>query len=293
MNEKEIEKLAEGLVEASNQNSPPVDLFEVARGEWPPIEIHGHPFSGDFDGTIRYVESHYVILFNKKYGNEHDPRVRFTIAHELGHYYIDKQRDALKRGKTHKSFIQFETTSHEEQDANAFASALLMPKYMFKNIVNKCQPGWESIEKIAQLGKVSLTATARRFIDLTDHACVLIVSANRRILWFHKSKEFFPYIQGKPLIVPPDSWAGAIFEEGKVPPGFQTINADCWLTGRGVRAGVEILEWSLPINSYGQVLTILWDEKGIAGWQETGYEDPADEDVDWDPPTFHKSKRKR
>ncbi|MBU4480657.1 hypothetical protein KKG48_04430 [Patescibacteria group bacterium] len=49
---------------------------------------------------------------------------------------------------------------------------------------------------------------------------------------------------------------------------------------------------SLFTNFYGQVLTLLYDEEGISGWEE---EEEADEDeeIEWEPPTFHKSKRKK
>ena len=46
------------------------------------------------------------------------------------------------------------------------------------------------------------------------------------------------------------------------------------------------------MNSYGQVLTLLFDDEGIAGWDEDEYED-ENEDAEWEPPTFHKSKRKK
>jgi len=59
-----------------------------------------------------------------------------------------------------------------------------------------------------------------------------------------------------------------------------------------VKPYTEILEWSLPVNSYGQILTLLYDEEGIAGWDE---DDDVDEgaEVEWEPPAFHKGKRKR
>lgn len=102
--------------------------------------------------------------------------------------------------------------------------------------------------------------------------------------------EFRAYIQYGPLSS--DTVAYAAFQGIMPPDRFEDVKADNWLTGRGVDPRTEILEWTLPLNSYGQVLTLLYDEEGIAGWEEEDYEDEDDEVV-WEPPTFHKSKRKK
>lgn len=73
---------------------------------------------------------------------------------------------------------------------------------------------------------------------------------------------------------------------------FEDVKADNWVSGRGVKPYTEILEWSLPLNSYGQILTLLYDEEGISCWEEDDDMD-EDEETEWEPPTFHKSRRKR
>jgi hypothetical protein len=37
---------------------------------------------------------------------------------------------------------------------------------------------------------------------------------------------------------------------------------------------------------------LLFDEEGIEGWDEDEYGDDYD-DVEWEPPTFHKSRKKK
>ena len=83
-----------------------------------------------------------------------------------------------------------------------------------------------------------------------------------------------------------------IFQGNTPPECFEDVKADNWVSCRGVKPYTEILEWSLPLNSYGQILTLLYDEEGIAGWDE---DDDVDEgvEIEWEPPTFHKGKRKR
>jgi hypothetical protein len=93
-------------------------------------------------------------------------------------------------------------------------------------------------------------------------------------------------------LLSPGTVAYAIFQGNTAPECFEGVKADNWVTGRGVKPYTEILEWSLPLNSYGHVLTLLYDEEGIAGWDE---DDDVDEgaEIEWEPPTFHKGKRKR
>lgn len=58
---------------------------------------------------------------------EHPVRQRFTIAHEIGHYYLNhKNTGVLMRDE--KSSLG---TRKEEIEANAFAAELLMPEQLF------------------------------------------------------------------------------------------------------------------------------------------------------------------
>ena len=54
----------------------------------------------------------------------------------------------------------------------------------------------------------------------------------------------------------------------------------------------ELLEWTLPLNSYGEVLTLLWDDRDLLQENE---DEVADIFYDknkiggvWDPSTFYK-----
>lgn len=219
-------------------------------------------------------------------------RKNFTIAHELGHWCMD----SLEQNTFYCSRDDIEsfkpTTRPIELRANEFAAEFLMPQFIFKPLVDARSPGWDQIRDLAALSQTTLTATAIRFIDLTDEACCLIVSQAGRIAWFRKSKYFHPYIQMDNRILALETVAHAIFQGETPPEGFEEVNADNWVTGRGVKSHTGILEWSLPLNSYGQVLTLLYDEEGIAEWED---DEEAEEDdgLGWEPPTFHKSKRKR
>jgi hypothetical protein len=217
-------------------------------------------------------------------------RKNFTCAHEIGHYALDSLNQNVFRCTRETIESYNPNVETVEIRANRFAAELLMPAVIFRPLVEQRDASWEEIKELSSTSQTTLTSTAVRFIDLTDEACCLVVSQARRITWFRPAKEFHPYIQFGPLA---QNTAAYDAFEGITPPDyFAEVKADNWLSGKGIDASADILEWSLPMNSYGQVLTLLYDEKGLAGWQDEDHED-EDEDVEWEPPTFHKSRRKK
>src|SRR5271166_3114061 len=73
----------------------PIDPLEVVRREHRMLVAGGGDFSNRFDGKLKYNKEKrkFVLLFNTKYdvtmpAGRHHPRTRFSICHELGHYFI-------------------------------------------------------------------------------------------------------------------------------------------------------------------------------------------------------------
>ena len=65
------------------------------------------------------------IFYNGKANPE---RQRFTIAHELGHYFLDGHIDhVLPNDGVHASHAGFSSSDPYEQEADNFAAGLLMP----------------------------------------------------------------------------------------------------------------------------------------------------------------------
>lgn len=217
-------------------------------------------------------------------------RKNFTCAHELGHYCMDVGSVQAFQC-TRENVEGFVQTSAIELRANLFAAELLMPRSMIKPLVINREPGWDTVRELDQICDTSLTAMARRFINLTEHACALILSEKGYLRYYHKNEQFGAGIVMDSRKVSFNTVAHNAFVGENTPDDFQRVKADEWLSGPGVNPHTEILEWTLPINSYGQVLTILWDDEGIKGYDPSD-EDEDDDDVEWDPPTFHKSRRK-
>jgi Zn-dependent peptidase ImmA (M78 family) len=123
---RNAERQAIKLLNTAGIFEPPVNPVEVARDIG--VRVSFVSFSGESEG----VSGLYDPAKNTIYVNDEDAGVRqtFTVAHELGHKILHDEwarseaykvlwRDPRKQGK-----------DRFEQEANAFAANLLMPKQM-------------------------------------------------------------------------------------------------------------------------------------------------------------------
>jgi Zn-dependent peptidase ImmA (M78 family) len=99
---------------------------------------------------------------------------RFSIAHELGHYFLEGHPDAVfKSGDIHESRAGFGSADQIELEADHFAAGLLMPSHLFAAAAGRYSDGLEAIKGLAADSKTSLTASAIRYAELTDAAIAL------------------------------------------------------------------------------------------------------------------------
>ncbi len=110
-------------------------------------------------------------------------RQRFTIAHELGHffYHRDGLEKKIKRGgrtqgeENLEILINREGFSETEREANIFAANLLMPKLHIRELFYKLKDADvkndEIIEKLAETYDVSYAAIRERlnYLDLISN----------------------------------------------------------------------------------------------------------------------------
>lgn len=121
MNQRRIEVWAEKILSHITDNEllvpVPVEHLAQALG----IRIKKAP-SNDFSGLLLRKDGRAWIGVNDK---ESLVRQRFTIAHELGHFFLHKTEDAFVDYRDNKRGL---TRNPKEVEANAFAAALLIPR---------------------------------------------------------------------------------------------------------------------------------------------------------------------
>ena len=89
---------------------------------------------------------------------------RFSVAHELGHYRLPGHIEAVlgDQGR-HFSKAGFRSTGRYEQEADQFASTLLMPAKLFAAAAGRAGDGLQAIKTLQATCETSLEVTAIRY----------------------------------------------------------------------------------------------------------------------------------
>ncbi len=179
----------EEIAKLNRFSAGPVDPFRVIASEGGQIHAEGDDFRDCFDGRLSYHDGRFLLIYNIRYNawshsGTHHPKVRFTVAHELGHYYLDPHREFLvNRRKPIESFTEFESNKQVEREADAFAAGLLMPEYLVAPRINRqTQASTASIKQVAKEFDVSLTSMMVRWTQLSDFPCATLCIRNEHIL---------------------------------------------------------------------------------------------------------------
>lgn len=129
----------------------------------------------------------------------HPNRRRFTVGHELGHYLLPLHIPTGDGFRCSSADMRLQEGAGrgfpaKEIEANIFAAELLMPPAAFKGQLRSRRDVTLELllETSAHFG-VSLTACARRALQLADDTCAVIVSCNRVVESVYRAKEF-PFI---------------------------------------------------------------------------------------------------
>ncbi len=185
--------LAERIVRDLGMKKPPINPFRVIRSEKRRLKAIGDDFGDAFDGRLEYGRPRFLLFYNTKYnawphdGDNH-PRVKFTIAHELGHFFISAHYEYLKRGgEPHGSRSEFVSDNNSEREADAFAGGLLLPGFMFKPLVNTGDLSLDRLEGVARKFETSLLSTIVRAVRLSDRPCAVAGICKGKIAWMFPS----------------------------------------------------------------------------------------------------------
>jgi len=260
----EAEHAAERVIAECGFAALPICPFEIAKRH----EIHVEPKASSargISGFLMRVEDVFGIKYASHIQNE--GFIRFTVAHELGHYFLPGHADTLfPNGKgLHESHSGFISHDPLERQADCFASALLMPKAMFAKAIDRAGSGFAAIESLARQCKTSITSTAIRFTDFTDEAVAVIVSSGRQIDYCFMSERLrdlrgITWIRKGELL--PSGTATERFnrDPSNVEQAQQeesTCQLDDWFDGA---PQVEVNEDVIGLGSYGKTLTVLFTD---------------------------------
>ncbi|WP_040395327.1 ImmA/IrrE family metallo-endopeptidase [Aromatoleum toluclasticum] len=201
------------------------------------------------------------VILVKANGNHH--RRRFTIGHELGHYFLPWHRQTkfsctAENIKDPGGDFKAARGQEMEAEANAFASELLMPSREFtKRLRSFGEPDIAQVVELSSLFGTSIEASARRLMNLSDYPVAFVFSRHDTIRYWTKGPEF-PYLlrvrNGQPL---PRDCAARTPGDGIA--DMDEVDSATWLSEERGRLPDTIFEQTL-YQQDGYKVTLLYVE---------------------------------
>ena len=265
-------KVAEAFSTAHRLDRFPVDVpplaMEAARiFNWsdPITQVQAASIKG-FEGALFPGDDRkaWLILYNDQL--ESPGRVRFTQAHELGHYVLHRtQRESFECSDA--DMLNWTQDDKDlEGQADLFASYLLMPLDDFRKQV----PGNADLELLKHCAVrygVSLTSAVLKWLQYTEEKAVMVLSNDGFMNWAWSSE--------------PAAKAGAFFRTRNavvpVPDGSLAANASVKHERRGRKllastwfkhadSETPVTEMKITSEKFGSVLTLLILPRSAEVW---------------------------
>jgi len=264
-----LERLAESIAAIAPTSGKRISPELLAQGEG--ITLSFGSYAEAFDGLLEWKTGRFHIYCNlDRLESQSSARTRFTLGHELGHYFIDEHRRGLESGQvpSHGSWVEFVSDLRVEQEADTFAAALLMPRDRFLPLAG-AGSGLPGILAAAEALGVSATAAALRYVRLdVGRAAVIRWRQDGGRAWRHTAPNWrLSGITGAgPATIadlPHDSPTAMAFrdEESR---GVQTRGSTLSFWFGRVQSGSQrdaiIYEQAIRLGRFG-VLTILVPEQ--------------------------------
>jgi Zn-dependent peptidase ImmA (M78 family) len=155
----------------------------------------------DIEVVVTYLNDAYGYLFvgrGKKiiFINEiiaNTEKERFTIAHELGHYILGHNMTAFCK-YTELDYKSKNIASKKEQEADSFASELLMPsRYINEELECIAPKEYDKIVLLKDKYKVSMISLFCKYVDVSYESLGLIYFKNGKELWKYQNFENCKY----------------------------------------------------------------------------------------------------
>ncbi len=232
------------------------------------LEIPVHPLEQTkpgVSGMLHKAGDQFVIMYGtyiKNVGFQ-----RFSIAHEIGHYLLPGHPEHLfPLGVTsHSSQAGFTSVDAFEQEADYFASGLLMPDALVRSALRRVGEGLEGIEALKEKCGTSMTATAITYARKTSVPAAIIVSTNGHVDYAFLSepmKDFDGLSRPrKGMTLPSATVSEALAASASDVREGKRVSAEIdlrtWLEGRRAIAATEE---AVGLGSYGKILTVLTTE---------------------------------
>ena len=264
----------------------PVDPFAIAESE----EIAVEPKASDqvgVSGGIIFHGDNVGIFYATNIKN--DGFRRFTVAHELGHYFLEGHPEEIqKTAPIHISRAGFSQGSNSiELEADHFASGLLMPTKLVNQVIGESRIGLDGIITLCEMAKCSLTASAIRAAECSDYPLAVVVSSSEKVAYAFLSEHFkrldkLTFLKkGAPL---PSTHT---LRFNRDPKNVSLARSVCGQTTLAdwfsCKRRLELDEEVIGLGDYGFTLTVLSSDELAKDPDDEAYEEERSLEESWTP----------
>jgi Zn-dependent peptidase ImmA (M78 family) len=256
---RDAEQFAEKLVRDSGLVLP-IDVLSIAAER--DILVEAKPANGEgVSGMLIRSGENFAIAYATHIKSEGFQR--FSIAHELGHYFLEGHPEAVfKNGNMHESHAGFGSIDQIELEADHFAAGLLMPRHLFYAAAGRYPDGLKAIKGLERDCRTSLTASAIRYAELTDAAVAVIISRGPTVDYCVAS-EALRRVKGyrhlkKGSALPRNSLSLAFNKDpGNVASAREDSDETDLADWFHAEQEIEASEEMVGLGSYGKTLTVI------------------------------------
>ena len=197
-----------------------------------------------------------------KDSEDYPGRTRFSIAHELGHFELHRKQNQSWSCSSFDLENRFKSESVKdlEEEANSFASELLLPSKFFKPMAMDVTPELNKIEQLIEEFETSLTATLCRYTEVTQHAVAVVFFKGGR-LWFQRISSPMRDMRfwAAPGKLNKGTVASSMSSANNDSNGFQDVFIDAWMPEPGIYLrNTKLQEHSMFFRNLDFGLSILW-----------------------------------
>lgn len=266
-------KLTEAFSLAHGLDRFPVEVTPLALDAasifgWsdPITQVQSADING-FDGALFPGEGkmEWLLLYNSAISSS--GRVRFTQAHELGHYILHRQmRESFQCSDA--DMLNWSKDDHDiEAQADLFASYLLMPLDDYRKQVTSTID-LDLFGHCANRYGVSLTAAILKWLQYTDEKAVLVYSNDGFINWSWSSEPAFKagaFFQTRNNVIPVPM--GSIAQDSTVKHSRHGVEIPVSIWFPHAASHIALREMKIYSEQYDAVLSLLCLPRTIDVWQ--------------------------
>ena len=149
---KNLENLAKDILVKNDMLKLPVDLISIANSN--DIDVYYMTLPEGISGAIKYNQDNkrFQILVEK---SEPDYRKRFTLAHELSHFFLEREK-LSRNDRAHIDVLYRSEINENEKKMDYLAGALLMNEDILRKMY-RLNPSVRELSKVFYVSESAIT----------------------------------------------------------------------------------------------------------------------------------------